>query len=132
MPIQITIDSTAVENTVNDMIDQIYAVPDRLEIVVHNWQTQDMHRRYPNVERPDDKTVETDIWPRSRISRPYKPRGTGRGRPRGHATTREKRRWYGGKRRPGKSTRPILRPALWDKLVDEVEHFIQTIKWKVK
>jgi hypothetical protein len=132
MPLLITVDTEAVENTVSDMINQIAAMPDKLQDEVLGWQTDDMRRRYPNIERPDEHTIETDIWPRSRLSRPYKPRGTGRGRPRGHATTREKRGWYGGQRHPGRSTRPILRPELWDKLVERIEKFVAGIKWTVK
>ncbi len=56
------------------------------------WQVEDMHRKYPNTETPDDRTAETDIWPTSRL-----------------ALTKERRKvivWH----------RPILREELRDRL----------------
>ena len=48
------------------------------------WQREDMNRKYPNQEHPDNKTALTRIWPRSRVSTAsrFHPKRLPTGRPR--------------------------------------------------
>lgn len=98
-----------------------------LELVT--WQADDMHRRFPNMEKPDEKTASTEIWPRSRtyeqthrathplprrMQRPLspKPRLIGAtGKPVGH--------------------HPILRPELFEKLCKRMDDLLERrLKWR--
>ena len=128
MPIEV--DSAAVDAALASMIDQLKAFPDKMANEVNDWQVEDMKRRYPNIERPDEQTVETDVWPRSRLARPYKSRGTPRGRPPGRRLPAMIRALRG--LRPAPSTRPILRQELWDTLVERMRDLLGTLSFKSK
>jgi hypothetical protein len=69
-----------------------------------------MHRRYPNTVLKED-TVETDIWPHSRVPE------TDRKKIREAMKARNKVGRAASVSAKGTSTRPILRPLLYDKLV---------------
>ena len=106
--------------------ERVEGLPEQLAVELITWQVVDMKRHYPNIERPDEFTCETEIWPRSRKSRPYirhghpgRPRGHGHGHP---VRPKPRRR---GKLPP--STRPILRPELIDKLKDRVDVLIREL-----
>ena len=65
--LNIEIITEPIEQTLRDMETRIEVLgrtqmPDELTA----WQTEDMHRHYPNTDTPDNKTAVTDIWPRSR------------------------------------------------------------------
>jgi hypothetical protein len=93
---------------------------------VTKWQTEDMHRRYPNTasdEADNTVTTETDVWPHSRLEigpgaakRVAVKRGPRQARPKG----------------AGKSisNRPILREELLQKLKDRMMALgREAIKW---
>jgi hypothetical protein len=93
------------------------------------WQTDDMRRKYPNIQV--DETTEsveatTTIWPRSRLEqepgfkRPARPVVK-----KGPTMARLK-----GAGRPPPSTRPILRTALFTKLVDRMNALLEAITWR--
>lgn len=72
------------------------------------WQTEDMHRKYPNIEIVDPKTALTRIWPTSRVNL-YKDR-------------------Y---RSVPRITRPILRRELFEKLCDRMDALMEEkITWR--
>lgn len=52
-------------NSLSNVIDQFgdQDLPEGLTL----WQTDDMKRKYPNLEQPDNKTALTRIWPTSRL-----------------------------------------------------------------
>jgi len=90
------------------------------------WQREDMHRQFPNVEEPNYVSAETTIWPRSRTyERAHKKR-----------MTREalfKRKSLSAMPRlkgtPG-AHRPILRPALFDALVERMSKMLAVnLQW---
>ena len=93
------------------------------------WQTEDMRRRYPNIqvdETPESVEATTNVWPRSRLEqepgfkRPARPVVK-----KGPTMARLK-----GAGRPPPSTRPILRTALITKLVDRMTKlFSEAMKW---
>jgi hypothetical protein len=97
--------------------EQIKGLQTKMPEQLHEWQTEDMRRHYPNMDvTVKDNVVEasTSIWPRSRLSEEDEKRrranmvhttGPKRFRPVG-----------GGPRAATASTRPILRDALFDEL----------------
>jgi hypothetical protein len=90
---------------------------------LHNWQAEDMHRRYPETEEPDPRTVVTRIYPRSRKERRHRPR-VGRARPRRPMVRIRRGVSLGGKR-------PILRPELFEKLGDRMARLMrEKLKWR--
>ena len=93
------------------------------------WQTEDMRRRYPNIqvdETPESVEATTNVWPRSRLEqepgfkRPARPVVK-----KGPTMARLK-----GAGRPPPSTRPILRTALFTKLVDRMNALLEAITWR--
>jgi len=93
------------------------------------WQTEDMRRRYPNIqvdETPESVEATTDVWPRSRLEqesgfkRPARPVVK-----KGPTMARLK-----GAGRPPPSTRPILRTEMFTKLVDRMNALLEAIKWQ--
>ena len=93
------------------------------------WQTEDMRRRYPNIqvdETPESVEATTNVWPRSlleqepgfkRPARPVVKKGPTMARLKGAG-------------RPPPSTRPILRTALFTKLVDRMTKLLsEAMKW---
>jgi hypothetical protein len=102
------------------------AMPQELEA----WQRDDMHRRFPNtkVDDSDEETVaSTEIWPRSRL--PSKDQHHHQG-PKQHAVARASPRQHLA--RPVKrSTRPILREELLQKLRDRMIRLVEeALKWR--
>jgi len=93
------------------------------------WQTEDMRRRYPNIqvdETPESVEATTNVWPRSRLEqepgfkRPARPVVK-----KGPTMARLK-----GAGRPPPSTRPILRTGLFTKLVDRMTKLLsEAMKW---
>jgi hypothetical protein len=93
------------------------------------WQTEDMRRRYPNIqvdETPESVEATTNVWPRSRLEqepgfkRPARPVVK-----KGPTMARLK-----GAGRPPPSTRPILRTALFTKLVNRMNALLEAITWR--
>jgi len=93
------------------------------------WQTEDMRRRYPNIqvdETPESVEATTNVWPRSRLEqepgfkRPARPVVK-----KGPTMARLK-----GAGRPPPSTRPILRTTLFTKLVDRMNALLEAITWR--
>jgi hypothetical protein len=105
------------------MVKQIKELPDHMGDTMTAWQTDDMHRRYPNTT-VQENVVETDVWPTSRLAE--------------RTTQRAKRfvRAHKTQSRPttvrlkGVSHRPVLRPELLEKLKQRVEvDFDKNISW---
>ena len=93
------------------------------------WQTEDMRRRYPNIQvdqTPESVEATTNVWPRSRLEqepgfkRPARPVVK-----KGPTMARLK-----GAGRPPPSTRPILRTALFTKLVNRMNALLEAITWR--
>ena len=103
----------AVDRRLQMMIDRCAHAGDLMATELEAWQVEDMRRRYPNIQRPDQNTAVTFVWPRSRVvQRPEKHRRA--------AVIARARRVRGGGRRLAYSTRPILRAELFDKLSDRM------------
>jgi hypothetical protein len=112
--------------------DRVAVFPEQLAAELVTWQVQDMHRQYPNIDRPDQFTAETHVWARSRLTAEWhrqhrKPRSSRYlGRARRSQLQARVRQYVRGQQR---STRPILRPVLLEKLEDRVQMLIHELTW---
>jgi len=114
----VTMDTARVLATVDNMIGQLATAPRKMQDEMIAWQKDDMRRARPNVAMPDEHTVATVIWPRSRVSEKRK------------RQVRRRPALPSAKR--GRSTRPILRPELFDRLVVRMRLLLAAIKWTPK
>jgi hypothetical protein len=92
------------------------------------WQTEDMRRRFPNTKMPDEHTVETDIWPSSRMARVVE-----RDQKKINAILRARK--TANRPRLGvirtHTNRPILRPELYEKLVARMDELmVKELSWR--
>ena len=99
------------EQQITAMANRLEHGSDALTLELMAWQREDMHRKYPNIQRPDNAVL-TLIWPRSRV--------TNRPRSERRRAAVAKKRVRGGGRRLPYSTRPILRAELFDTLKDRM------------
>jgi hypothetical protein len=106
-----------------DMMDTIEAFPVPMAEEFVTWQRNDMRRRYPKIDLVDPMTVATSIYPRSRLSARFK---------RGVKPTRSRRIVIKSTgRQRGGSQRPILRPALFERLCVRMAELLgNRIKWR--
>lgn len=128
----IQIDIEGVEGlfqTIDSMVDQVDTFGrEEMPQGLTDWQIEDMRRRYPQTDMPNDKTAVTTIYPRSPLSDMpgYK---AGKYKRRTVVITKPNVGGLGGA--GGRtSTRPILRPELFEKLYDRMTGLIeQSLKW---
>jgi hypothetical protein len=115
--------------SIDAMAEKVKALHKQVPQELVEWQTDDMRRRYPNIQVDEtNESVEatTEIWPRSRLEqepgfqrpkRPYVAKGPTQYRLRGAG-------------RPPPSTRPILRQPLFAKLVDRMTKLLEGLTWQ--
>ena len=109
----IEVDDAAVEKRLDGMTAKLTAFPQAIGEELTVWQREDMHRRFPNTTQEQD-AASTEIWPHSRREMEGRERpASRRSRPLRRRTARPV---VAGPR--ARSTRPILRPALFDQLVE--------------
>jgi hypothetical protein len=115
-----------VDDTLAAMIENCDGFPEEMATELTAWQVEDMHRRYPNTDLKED-TVETDIWPRSRAQETDKKKiREAIKRPRIFRTHSP-----GIKGIKGTSNRPILRPSLYDMLVERMTALMERcLSWR--
>src|SRR6516164_3922182 len=114
MGLELSADVSPIELTYADMIQQLADLPEKMGTEMMAWQKDDMKRRYPNMTMPDAHSVQTMIWPRSRLTTTQRYAIRMPGRPKGAKTMN-----IGGKPRGfvKVSRNPtILRPELFDML----------------
>lgn len=112
---------TRMQNQIRDVGHEI--IPGQLTA----WQTEDMHRHFPNTEQPDYVSAETTIYPRSRT---YEQTHRGRSFKPSRPMSPRPRLIGAAKPGAGGSNRPILRPALFDKLVERMSEMLSVnLKW---
>ena len=90
-----------------------------------DWQVTDMHRKYPNTTHEPDG-ASTIIRPRSIIPSRHRPK------PKGIVRRKVVMKQSGRLNNIGRprSTRPILRVMLYDRLVDRMEKLVNdTLNW---
>jgi len=112
--ITVDLDTSGIDRCLQRMVDKIAEfgktdIPTELTA----WQVEDMHRKYPNTETPDEHTAETDIWPTSRLALAKR------------AAEPERRR------RVIVSQRPILREVLRTRLHERMVALMQEkLRWR--
>lgn len=98
------------------------------------WQREDMRRQYPNVTETED-AASTDIWPRSRIiSNASRDQRRAMRRAMRYAPMRRSRGMAPARMPAGAgvqhSTRPILRPELFDQLEERMDNLmLEKLAW---
>jgi hypothetical protein len=122
MSLEILIETGAIEERIEKMQQKLQVVPVPAELTA--WQSEDMKRRYPNTEQMAPTAARTMIYPRSRRDATWlkKKRAAPRQKPllRGKATRIV----------PTGSNRPILRPALFERLRERMnEMMARELKW---
>lgn len=124
---QIVLDTYAIQQRLNEMQVSIHELADHgIAQELHDWQVEDMKRRFPNTDDPTFLSSETTIWPRSRT---YDK--THKGRPFQRRAQSSLPRLVGTLGKPGTSRRPILRPALYERLVERMgELLARTLTWR--
>jgi hypothetical protein len=121
--LSVSLDTTELEETLAAMVEQCDGFPEEMATELTVWQATDMHRRFPNTDLNGD-TVETDIWPRSRIPETDKKK------------IRETMKRSRTVRRSAPSVkdvseRPILRPSLYDALVARMTALLEKcLSWQ--
>ena len=115
--ITVSLDTSLVEQTLERMTEQLGEFPDAMAEELTDWQRDDMHRKYPNTTL-EDTDASTLIWPRSRLAEdthrqvaPRRAKWPPRIKQRARAPVAIAR---------GGSTRPLLRPELFEKLADRM------------
>jgi hypothetical protein len=122
VPFQVHLDTGKALARVEKMTSELVNFPVEMAEELTEWQTKDMRRRYPNTEL-NGKTAETSIWPTSRIAHLKSKTGMHK--------TRFKSRTSGAIRKGSGSSRPILRPILFDKLVERMAKLMEEhLSWR--
>jgi len=114
--LSIEIDTLAIEERVAKMADKMYTVPVPAELTA--WQSEDMRRQFPQTETLNPTSAMTMIYPRSRKQGAWlkKKRATPR-----KPTLRGKAQRI----LPAGSNRPILRPALFERLRERMSALLK-------
>src|SRR5215472_14238491 len=115
-------DTAPVLATFDNMLGQLRRLPDGMHDEMVAWQTDEMKRVRPNIEQPDNHSVMTRIWPRSRRQ----------SKDRGKRSRKAQRRIVPAALTgiaPQRSVRPILRPALYELLVERMRNLLASVKW---
>lgn len=122
-------DTSAAQRRLNTMQVSIRDLAEHgMQQELHDWQAEDMKRKFPNTEDPSFLSSETTIWPRSRT---YDKTHKGRTYQQRRRPMSALPRLVGTLGRPGVSRRPILRPALYDKLVERMgELMARVLTWR--
>lgn len=125
----IVADTYAIEKRLTDMQIAIRDLADKdIGKELHDWQVEDMKRTFPETEEPTFLSSETTIYPRSRT---YGKQGKGKEQRESlfkrHRPIAAMPRLKGT---PG-SKRPILRPMLYDKLVERMGALMtRVLSWR--
>jgi len=136
MPLSLSMDGFAsIIRSLDDMLKQIEALPLEMYNQTEDWQTQDVHFKRPYTKMVDAHTVETIVWPRGRRrqagyqGRAHRGR---RARKVQRLSAKPTRKYVRKKVRRSRliaSQRPLLRPFLYDMLVDRMNRVLETVKW---
>jgi hypothetical protein len=129
MGLEFTADVSPLERTYADMVQQLHDFPQQMAQQLTDWQREDMNRRWPDTVMPTPHSVQTSIWPRSRLVE-HHATGKPRGRPKGAKTLHLAKSVKGPTGRILQSQRPILRPELFDKLDARMVKLLEIVSWK--
>jgi hypothetical protein len=116
-----TVGLDAIQNTIDKMVEDIVQLG-KIEIFeeLTAWQSEDMHRKYPNTLQDTETSAVTGVWPRSRTWMP----------------TRKTNRQVAQRIHMAQvhtSTRPILRAELFTMLCDRMAVLMsKVLQWQIK
>jgi hypothetical protein len=131
MPMRMEMDASEVTDAIDKLLENVHTLPDDFATELTEWQTEDMRRKYPETDRPDENTAETDVYPRSRTWH-KQPTGQPPGRPRRSSFLRVPRgarpKSPTGQRSGFRSGRPILRRELFESLSDRIGELLRRAK----
>lgn len=116
----------AVTERIDDMVHDVADLHNEVPEQFLEWQTDDMNRKYPNMEESGEwwiRTWTTRIWPRSRLSDKRTPEQKRR---------RGRRVLFTPIASTGDSSRPILRPELFEALRERMRVVLDKVTWKQK
>lgn len=120
----VALDVSHLIETLSNMEEQLKHFPQDIGAELTDWQTEDMHRHYPNTA-VDETSASTEIWPTSRLVE--------RDDKKVKAVLKAQRV---AARKPTVSlrgtvaSRPILRPELYDKLVKRMDELMsEKLAW---
>jgi len=122
--LEILIETWAIEERVEKMQKKLQEVPVGDELTA--WQAEDMKRQYPQTDRMHPTTAATMIYPRSRRDAKWlkKKRAVHK------ATRKPLLRGRATRIVPVGTNRPILRPALFDRLRERMAAMLaRELKW---
>jgi hypothetical protein len=120
MSLTISLDVSGLINRLNSMEAKLNEFPKHMADELTDWQTEDMKRRYPNTET-EENAVSTNIWPTSRVVE--------RDQKKINAILKNKSRTRVVARAKGQ--RPILRPVLFEKLVQRMDDLMgKELTWR--
>jgi hypothetical protein len=124
----VTLDVSGLVARLEAMSKKLEEFPKHMAEELTAWQTEDMRRRFPNTEMPDENSVETDIWPTSRVVERDQKKINKIIRARKNAGG--KALGVSGKPIAGHH-RPILRPELYEKLVKRMDELMaKELSWR--
>jgi hypothetical protein len=133
MPMRFEMDASEVTDAIDKLLENVHELPDEFGLELTDWQAEDMRRKYPQTDRVDENTVETDVYPRSRTWH-KQPTGHPPGRPPGQYRSsflrvpRGSVRSKTGTRSMVHSNRPILRPELFESLSARIGELLRRAK----
>jgi hypothetical protein len=118
----VSLDVSHLVETLSNMEEKLKNFPQDMGVELTEWQTEDMHRKYPNTT-VDESSASTEVWPTSRLVE------------RDDKKAKAAVRAIKASRKPtvslkGHNNRPILRPELFDKLVARMNELMgERLKW---
>jgi hypothetical protein len=116
-----SLDTSKLEKRLTDMQEKLRELGQvQLGQELKDWQSEDMHRKRPR----------TRIWARGkRASTIIRPHSIAEMKHSRKAAARATRRKSGWGPRQHTSTRPILRPVLYERLETRMRELLEKIKW---
>jgi hypothetical protein len=122
------VDTSSLTKKLDAYEQQVEALKQAMPAELADWQVEDMGRKYPDTEVADDSTAYTMIYPRSRLPSKWK-------RPLqrlvGQMRARRGTKVYRPHLPRVPSTRPILRPELFDKLCERMNALLdKAMQWR--
>jgi hypothetical protein len=112
--------SSALEEKLTAMLERMDNIGYEIVQELHDWQVEDMHRKYPNISQAGD-AVSTKVWPRSRTNTPRRRAIAKSG---GKAKSSKGRTYI-------RRQRPILRPMLIESLRERMHALAErTMSWQ--
>jgi hypothetical protein len=124
--LSITLDVSGLVARLDHMSEKLNEFVSLMAVELTEWQAVDMRRHYPNTD-VEESAVSTEIWPTSRVVEKDQKKINKIIRARKNAGGKA----FGVTLKAKGTTRPILRPELYDKLVVRMDELMaKELTWK--